>query len=169
MSHRITLLTGGSRSGKSRHALELAMTYERRAFIATAVAFDDEMRDRVGKHQDERGAAFATLEEPRDLAGALRRIPTGTDVAVIDCLTVWLGNLMHENATESGLIEAFLGALEDPPCDLLIVTNEVGMGIVPGNAMAREFRDLAGSLNQKVAALAGHVILMVSGLPLVVK
>ena len=169
----IALITGGGRSGKSRHALALARDYKKRAFVASAVALDAEMEARIVNHRKERGDAFVTVEAPIDPAAALRSLPPDVDVAVLDCLTVWLGNLMHERKVSEGSsceeIEAFLELLKSPPCDLIIVTNEVGMGIIPENAMARTFRDLAGSLNQRVAAGADTVILMVSGVPVVVK
>jgi adenosylcobinamide kinase/adenosylcobinamide-phosphate guanylyltransferase len=168
----VTLLTGGGRSGKSRHALELAQPYACRAFIATAVAFDTEMSDRIAKHREERANQFTTLEEPVRLDDALRRLPPGTDVAIIDCITVWLGNLMYHDESvqpDSPPITALLTALRNPPCDVILVTNEVGLGIIPDNAMARRFRDLAGSVNQRLASAANRVIFMVSGLPLVLK
>jgi adenosylcobinamide kinase/adenosylcobinamide-phosphate guanylyltransferase len=168
-----TLITGGGRSGKSRHALRLAEAYAgKRIFIATAEPFDGEMRARIDSHKRERGEAFETIEEPLDLAGALRSVPGDAEVAVVDCLTVWLGNLMHHRGAEAeGLpeISEFLNILDEPPCDLIIVTNEVGMGIVPENEMARRFRDASGRLGQEVARRAGRVVLMVSGLPVFVK
>jgi len=169
---KTTLVTGGGRSGKSRHALELALPREAKAFIATAQALDDEMRARIEKHRADRGGEFLTVEEPFDLARALGSLPKGIDVAVIDCLTVWLGNLVHRHEGKQGAfpeVPALAEALRDPPCDVIVVTNEVGMGIVPANEVARRFRDLAGTVNQAVAALADEVVLMVSGVPLVVK
>ncbi len=168
----VSLLTGGGRSGKSRYALELAQRHGRRAFIATAVAFDSEMSDRIAQHREERANRFLTIEEPLRLDDALRRLPPDTDVAVIDCVTVWLGNLMHHDATvhpDSPLVLSFIESLKNPPCDVILVTNEVGLGIIPDNPMARRFRDLAGTVNQKLAAAADRVIFMVSGLPLVLK
>jgi len=168
----VTLITGGGRSGKSRHALALAGQQTRRVFIATAVAFDSEMADRIARHREERASQFLTLEEPLRLDDALRRLPPDTDVAVIDCLTVWLGNLMHQDEAiqpDSPPILALLEALQRPPCDVILVTNEVGLGIIPDNPMARRFRDLAGTVNQKMAAVADRVVFMVSGLPLVLK
>jgi adenosylcobinamide kinase/adenosylcobinamide-phosphate guanylyltransferase len=167
----ITLVTGGARSGKSRYALARAQRYEKKAFIATAEVTDEEMRSRIEKHRAERGDSFATIEVPLALAGALLRIPADCGVAVVDCLTVWLGNLMHRHGTTESLaeVDAFLAALGECACDLIIVTNELGMGVVPDNAMAREFRDSAGRLNQRMAAVADEVVLLVSGVPLVVK
>lgn len=169
---KATLITGGGRSGKSRHALELAGCYKRKAFVATAEPLDEEMRRRIAAHRKMRGASFLTVEEPVDLAGAIASLPDDVEVAVVDCLTVWLGNLTHRHGTNSsgfGEVDAFLDVLKGPPCDLIIVTNEVGMGIIPHNPMARQFRDMAGALNQEVARLAERVILMVSGIPLTVK
>jgi len=169
---KVTLVTGGGRSGKSGHALALASAYARRAFIATALPSDDEMLARIACHRRDRPASFVTIEEPMDLAGAVRSVPTGAEVAVIDCLTLWLSNLMcAPDAPEEEFpqVAEFLALLEDPPCDLVIVTNEVGMGIIPANPLARRFRDMAGRLNQQVARRAGAVVLMVSGIPLSLK
>jgi len=168
----ITFITGGARSGKSRYALALARDYATKAFVATAEPLDDEMRVRIARHKRDRDPAFTTVEAPRDVAAALAALPADMEGAVIDCLTVWLSNLLQEygpDATTYPELERFLELLAAPPCDLIVVSNEVGMGIVPDNAMARHFRDLAGSVNEKVAALSDRVILMVSGLPLVLK
>jgi adenosylcobinamide kinase/adenosylcobinamide-phosphate guanylyltransferase len=169
----VLLVTGGSRSGKSTYALNRALAAENpRAFIATAEAFDEEMIDRIRRHKDERGATFISIEEPVDLAGAIARIPDGTQVALIDCLTVWLGNLMHKNGVQPDPydeVRAFLTALENPPCDLVIVTNELGSGIIPLDAMTRTYRDHAGWLNQDVAKIADEVVLVACGLPLHLK
>jgi adenosylcobinamide kinase / adenosylcobinamide-phosphate guanylyltransferase len=169
---RLTLVTGGSRSGKSRYALEQALAYERRAFIATGVAFDAEMRARIARHRAERADTFTTIEEPLDLAGAMQRAPADSDVILVDCLTVWLGNLMHAGLLIDGHaapIDDFADALTAPPCDVIVVTNEVGMGIVPEHALARDFRDAAGFLNQRIAALADTVVFTVSGIPITIK
>jgi adenosylcobinamide kinase/adenosylcobinamide-phosphate guanylyltransferase len=169
---KIVLVTGGSRSGKSRYAMETALWYGRRAFIATGTACDGEMAQRIAAHRAERGERFVTIEEPTDLAGALGRLPPGTEVALLDCLTVWVGNLMHAHGDEAATypeMEALYKALEDPPVDVILVTNEVGSGIVPANAMARRFRDLAGTVNQRVAARADKVVFCVSGIPVTIK
>lgn len=169
---RVILLTGGARSGKSRKALDIASAYSRKAFIATAEPLDSEMEARIAAHRRERGEGFTTLEESTDLAGAIASLPTGTDVAIIDCLTVWLGNLLYHFQNEEDrlrCIEEFLESLKSPPCNLVIVTNEVGMGIVPLDRSTREYRDLAGGLNQKVAAVSDTVIFMTCGLPLLLK
>jgi adenosylcobinamide kinase/adenosylcobinamide-phosphate guanylyltransferase len=171
-THRITLVTGGSRSGKSRYAMEAALQYKTRVFLATATACDSEMKARIDAHQAERGARFTLIEEPTDPASVLRRLPTDTDVVLLDCLTVWIGNLMHkhgDSAKAFGEVDALLSALDDPPADIILVTNETGCGVIPANAMARRFRDLAGSVNQRIAARADKVILCVSGIPVTIK
>jgi adenosylcobinamide kinase / adenosylcobinamide-phosphate guanylyltransferase len=180
----ITLVTGGARSGKSRYALELSARYPSRAFIATAEPLDDEMRERILRHKQERGESYACIEEAVDLAGALQRLPAGTAIAVVDCLSVWLGNLFHRRGKDLGAdfpagppadprkfpeIGAFLAGLAAAPCALVLVSNEVGSGIVPADPLSRGFVDLLGRINQEVAARAERVVLMVSGLPLAIK
>ena len=172
MKNKITLITGGGRSGKSSYALEITESYDRKVFIATAEAFDDEMADRISRHQKERNNAFTTIEEPLHIDDALLKVPTDTQVVVIDCITVWLGNLMHYMGVDEINCEAvdrFLKVIASPPCDVVIVTNEVGMGLIPKNAISRVYRDLAGSVNQKIAAIADAVFLVVSGIPMKIK
>ena len=169
---RITLVTGGSRSGKSKHALDLAASYQNKAFIATAEATDDEMRARIERHRRERDPSFHTLEEPVNPVVALKALPEETEVAVLDCITVWLGNLFYREKIIDGTcpeIDAFLDILEAPPCHLVLVTNEVGMGVIPEDGATRLFRDTAGSINQILAERAHEVIFSVSGIPLRVK
>ena len=169
----VVLITGGARSGKSRHALEMAGRRERgRVYIATAEPFDDDMRSRIREHRLERGGSFETVEAPLDLTGALGSIPGNTEVAVVDCLTVWLGNLVHHRGEDEDSfpeVNAFLKTLDRPPCDLVLVTNEVGMGVIPESRLARRFRDSLGRLNQEVARRADRVVLMASGLPIAIK
>jgi adenosylcobinamide kinase/adenosylcobinamide-phosphate guanylyltransferase len=168
----VTLITGGSRSGKSSHALTLAETFQRKLFIATAQALDAEMTTRIAKHKKERGMSFRTVEEPLDIAKTIRSAGNEYDIIVLDCLTVWLGNLQfHLQTIEDRTVHVaqLLDVLDSPPCSIILVTNEVGMGIVPENDLARRFRDEAGYLNQQVARLADRVILMISGIPLVIK
>ena len=169
---RITLVTGGSRSWKSRYAMESAMAFPQRLFVATAVPFDTEMKQRIAQHQAERGDAFRTLEEAENLAAAIRTVPSGIQVVLIDCLTVWIGNLMHRYGAEQAWfppIDDLLGALTQPPCHIILVTNEVGMGVVPEHPMGRRFRDIAGAVNARVASIADRVVFMVSGIPMVIK
>jgi len=173
----LVLLTGGARSGKSHHALDLAAQRPGpRGFVATAEPFDEEMRERIAAHRQERAPEYVTVEAPLDLAPALTAAVAdhGLRVAVVDCLTVWLGNLLHHRNLQDAHtplpeVEALLTLLDRPPCDLILVTNELGMGIVPENSLARAFRDRAGWLNQEVAHRAHRVTLLVSGCPLPVK
>lgn len=168
----ITLVTGGSRSGKSSYALELAEQYNKKTFIATAQAMDAEMKARISKHREERGESYQTIEEPLEVANAVSSIEDRNSVILLDCLTVWLGNLMFHLQTEDEQqqrVSGFLNLMQSPPCDIIVVTNEVGMGIVPENELSRNFRDAAGHLNQQVAKLADKVIFMVSGIPMIIK
>lgn len=173
MAH-ITLLTGGARSGKSALALELAERRSTaRAFVATAEITDDEMRRRVERHKQERGDTYLTVEEPVALTETLRGLPSETGITVVDCLTVWLGNVYYRNADDEDavvrVVDELVAALDDIETDLVLVTNEVGWGIVPENALARSFRDMAGRLNRRVAARADTVCLVCAGIPLVLK
>jgi adenosylcobinamide kinase/adenosylcobinamide-phosphate guanylyltransferase len=165
----LTLVLGGARSGKSRHAEALVTaTPAPWMYVATAEPFDDEMKARIAEHRSRRGEKWRTIEAPLDLAGAIERAPAGATV-LVDCLTLWLNNLMYNNRdidAETARLEAALAA---PPGPVVLVSNEVGSGIVPDNAEARRFRDLQGRLNQRIAARADHVVLLVAGLPMVVK
>jgi adenosylcobinamide kinase/adenosylcobinamide-phosphate guanylyltransferase len=164
----IILVGGGSRSGKSRHALQLARGRgSSLAFIATAQPLDDEMRERIGLHRRERGADFTTIEEPIALSAAIEHHSTEFDALVVDCLTLWLSNIMSFDIEPlSGkLIESALAS----PAQVIFVTNEVGCGIIPDTALARRFRDEAGRLNQRVAEAASEVYWMVFGCALRLK
>ena len=168
----IVLVGGGARSGKSRFALELAeQRFRRRAFVATAQPLDSEMDGRIRQHQQDRGPGWTTIEAPLDLVGALSRQGGGFDVLVVDCLTIWLSNVLldpERNAEEE--IDSLVQCLSDcGTLSVVLVTNEVGSGIVPDNELAREFRDLAGVLNQRVAQTADEVYWMAFGIPVAVK
>ncbi|RDW12473.1 bifunctional adenosylcobinamide kinase/adenosylcobinamide-phosphate guanylyltransferase [Paracoccus thiocyanatus] len=166
---RITLVTGGARSGKSALAETLAARHPGpRLYIATAEAWDDEMTQRIGQHRDRRGAAWQTVEEPLDLAGALRRTD-GQGVRLVDCLTLWLSNLMAAGDKPAQQVPALCQALAAQHSPVVLVTNELGLGIVPENALARRFRDEHGWMNQAAAAAADQVWMAVSGLPLCLK
>ncbi len=170
----VTLVIGGARSGKSTYAEKLAKTYQGgRCYIATAEPFDDEMKARIARHRRDRADAFATtIEQPLELSDALLQIPASTAVALIDCVTVWLGNLLFHRGIQSepyAEVKTFLKVLREAPCDVIIVTNETGQGIVPGDAESRAFRDHAGWLNQDLAAIADVVVWMVAGIPVVIK
>jgi adenosylcobinamide kinase/adenosylcobinamide-phosphate guanylyltransferase len=163
----ITLILGGARSGKSAYAERLIG--ERGLYLATAEAGDAEMADRIRAHRERRGPGWETIEEPLDLAGALERHATADGPVLVDCLTLWLSNLMADERdidTETGRLIERLGAL---PCPAVLVSNEVGLGLVPATPLGRAFRDNAGRLNQRVAAAADRVIFMAAGLPLTLK
>ncbi|NQT85601.1 bifunctional adenosylcobinamide kinase/adenosylcobinamide-phosphate guanylyltransferase [bacterium] len=173
---RVILVTGGSRSGKSAYARALAESLSaRRAFVATAPITDDEMRQRILRHQRERSDAdWRTLEAPVDLVGALEQA-RAFDVVLVDCLTLWVNNLMYEagrNVEEDEIAEAVgrvLAACAAHAGTVVFVTNEVGMSIVPENALARRYRDLVGRCNQTLAAGADAVTLVACGIPLHLK
>lgn len=168
MGH-IQLITGGARSGKSRLAEARTLELGQPAvYIATAEAHDDEMARRIAQHQSRRGPEWTTCSEPRNLLGALRETDGGPP-RLVDCLTLWLTNLMLAGDNWQSATDALIKALPDQQAPVLFVTNEVGLGIVPENHLAREFRDAAGLVNQAIAEIADEVIFMVSGLPLKVK
>jgi adenosylcobinamide kinase/adenosylcobinamide-phosphate guanylyltransferase len=168
--HHVTLITGGGRSGKSALALSRAGHYGSRLFIATAEPVDGEMQERIARHKRERADSFITIEEPLDPGAALRKVPPGVEAVVIDCLAVWVGNLMHHcPSREHEFIDRFIDGIGKTAFDLILVTNEVGMGIVPDNEISRQYRDLLGMVNQRIAAVAHEVVLMVSGIPIEIK
>jgi len=171
---RITLVTGGCRSGKSRFALKTAeqIADDNRLFIATSQPLDDEMKERVKLHRQERGPDWQTVESPVQLPETVTGNHDSAQVILIDCITMWISNLLLDEFLSqkiSEYMENLKQALIGARCPVLLVTNEVGMGIVPENRLAREFRDLAGSANQTLAGLADQVVLVVSGIPLWVK
>jgi adenosyl cobinamide kinase/adenosyl cobinamide phosphate guanylyltransferase len=167
-SSSLTLVLGGARSGKSRHAEQLvAANPPPWIYIATAEAFDDEMRDRIAEHQARREAGWRTVEAPLDLADALAR--HGSLPVLVDCLTLWLTNLMLGGHDIPAATSGLLAALDGRPTPAVLVSNEVGLSLVPETPLGRAFRDEAGRLNQRVAAQAGRVLFMVAGLPLTVK
>jgi adenosylcobinamide kinase/adenosylcobinamide-phosphate guanylyltransferase len=165
----LTFIIGGARSGKSRHAEELLTALPRPwTYIATAEAYDDEMRERIAMHRSRRGEGWLTVDAPFDLVGAIKALPAERPV-LIDCLTLWLTNHMLANHDLEAECLRLTEVLAHPRGPWFVVSNEVGQGIVPDNALARRFRDEAGRLNQKIAAVADTVLLMVAGLPLKVK
>lgn len=165
----VTLITGGARSGKSRIAEARALACPGRPiYIATAEAWDDEMAARIARHRDGRGPGWDLREVPLDLTAALAATEGGGP-RLVDCLTLWLSNLLHAGRDWEAEAQGLTAALRRTQTPVFLVTNEVGSGIVPDNPLARRFRDAAGLLNQQVAEVAGEVILAVSGLPLRVK
>ncbi|HEU4341524.1 MAG TPA: bifunctional adenosylcobinamide kinase/adenosylcobinamide-phosphate guanylyltransferase [Candidatus Binatia bacterium] len=172
MAKQIILVTGGARSGKSKYAeLRAKELGDRRLYVATAEVKDEEMAQRIAQHRKRRGNQWTTIEEPMELAEALRARPGQADCVLVDCLTVWLSNLLlrrNEKYAEEKIKE-LVESLPYLDFHLLLVTNEVGWGIVPDNPLARQFRDLAGWANQRMAAAANEVVLTVSGMPMIIK
>lgn len=165
----LTFILGGARSGKSRHAEELITGLPSPwTYVATAQAFDGEMEERIALHRGRRDSRWQTVEAPLDLAGTLARVPDGRPI-LVDCLTLWLSNSMLAEHDLDADWAALAPILAKPKGPWVVVSNEVGLGIVPDNPLGRRFRDLQGRLNQRVAALADHVLFMVAGLPLKVK
>lgn len=164
----IELVIGGARSGKSRHAEQLALAGGGPVvYVATGQALDAEMAERIAHHRQRRPAHWRTVEEPQDLAGALRREDAPGVCVLVDCLTLWLTNVLFAERMEA--VEDLVAALPTLRAHVVLVSNEVGWSIVPENALARRFRDEQGRLNQRVAAVADRVTLVAAGLPLCLK
>jgi len=167
---RTVLVLGGARSGKSAFAEDLVLgSGLRPVYVATGRAFDDEMESRIAAHRARRGPQWRTVEEPLDLPGAIAAQALAGCMVLVDCLTLWLMNLMMEEREIEAETERLAGSLKKPPATTVLVSNEVGLGIVPDNAMGRAFRDHAGRLNQRVAATADEVYFIAAGLPLRMK
>ncbi len=165
----LSLVVGGARSGKSRLAERLVTgTGRRRHYIATAQAWDDEMRAKIAAHRADRGADWLTHEAPRDLGAVLADVPAG-DVVLLDCATLWLTNVVLAEADVTAECAGLLVALAGCKAPVVVVSNEVGWGIVPDNALARAFRNHQGRLNQQIAAEAGLVLGVMAGLPMMLK
>ncbi len=174
---RLSLITGGARSGKSAHGEALIMSHPAAAdgappiYLATAEARDGdrdgEMAARIRRHRDRRGTGWQTIEEPLDIAAVLEA--HGGRPILVDCLTLWLSNILAAGRDIAGETDRLVAALNATAGPVVAITNEVGLGIVPGNQLARRFRDEAGLLNQAIAASADHVVLMAAGLPMVLK
>jgi adenosylcobinamide kinase / adenosylcobinamide-phosphate guanylyltransferase len=165
------LVLGGTRSGKSAHAERLARAMGlRRVYIATAQAFDEEMRERIASHKLDRAAdGWVTIEEPVELAAVIAQQAKPDAVLLVDCLTLWLSNIMLSELNVAGMQAALIGELKAAKGPIVLVSNEVGMGIVPETKLGRDFRDAQGRLNQTVAATVPNVIFVAAGLPLVLK
>ena len=174
MNIETTLVIGGCRSGKSRHAMELAeeIRGSGKIYVATCVPMDEEMHQRVERHQAERGPNWRTIETPLAIGQCIEEQSARADVILVDCLTLWISNLMGEGKDQDTIVDeaAALGAtLETAQCPVILVSNEVGAGIVPENITARQFRDTAGLVNQTLAKACTRVIWMVAGIPVTVK
>jgi adenosylcobinamide kinase/adenosylcobinamide-phosphate guanylyltransferase len=162
---RLTLVLGGARSGKSRHAEQLALVSALTpVYVATAQPLDDEMTRRIAEHRARRGPAWHTIEEPLDLVGVLKKACAPRHIVVVDCLTLWLTNLMVAERAVEAECATLLSALPGLGGPVVLVSNEVGQGITPDNAMARRFIDHAGRLHQGIAEQADAVVLMTAGL-----
>lgn len=163
------LVLGGARSGKSRHAESLVQSRPSPwRYIATAEPLDEEMRARIRAHRERRGAGWETVEAPLEVPAALDGCPAQAPV-LVDCLTLWLSNLIAGGRTSEAEFDRLIAALERRQGLTVLVSNEVGLGIVPGNRLARDFRDAAGVLHGRLAARAEHVHFMVAGIPMIVK
>jgi adenosylcobinamide kinase/adenosylcobinamide-phosphate guanylyltransferase len=166
----VTLVLGGARSGKSRYAEGLVDRHPgRRTYLATAEILDDEMAARVKAHRDRRDSDWKTVEAPLDLADALKAETEQGAAVLVDCLTLWLGNLLGAARDAEQEIDGLITAVGQFGGPVVFVSNEVGLGIVPDNALARRFRDLAGILHQRLAEKADHVVFVAAGLPLKMK
>jgi adenosylcobinamide kinase / adenosylcobinamide-phosphate guanylyltransferase len=165
---RIVFIIGGARSGKSQFALEMARIFPGpKAYLATAQPLDEEMSDRIRRHRESRGKDWETLEEPLNIAGVLDERGSQFDLILLDCLTLWLSNAMMAGWTEEKVLsetDRFLRAARGARSSLLIVSNEVGLGIVPDNPAARTFRDWSGWIHQKVAREADEVYFLLCGI-----
>ena len=167
---RTMLVLGGARSGKSRHAQQLAEAGgEALVFIATAQAFDGEMTDRIARHRADRDARWRTVEAPLDLPAAIAETDGEGTMLLVDCLTLWASNMLLADADADEATARLCAALDAPRGRILLVANEVGLGIVPDNALARRFRDIAGTMNQRVAAIVDRVDMVAAGLPFSLK
>jgi adenosylcobinamide kinase/adenosylcobinamide-phosphate guanylyltransferase len=172
-ARKVIFVLGGVRSGKSRYAQELATRGKRVAFVATAEACDDDMRQRIARHRQDRPASWTTFEAPLALEDTLLECGNQFDTVLIDCLTVWTANVMQREASDSQRVlahaERLANVLRSVSASVILVSNEVGSGVHPNTAMGRDYRDLLGFVNQRVAAVADEVILLVAGCPLVIK
>jgi adenosylcobinamide kinase / adenosylcobinamide-phosphate guanylyltransferase len=167
---RSALILGGARSGKSAYAQALAEANSpERLYLATATSGDEEMAARIARHQADRGPGWATLEEPLDVAGALKAQARAGRVVLVDCLTLWLSNLMLAGREPGPAITALAGAVGALAGPAILVSNEVGMGIVPDNKLSRDFRDWQGRVNREIGAVCDAVILIAAGFPLQLK
>lgn len=163
-----TLVLGGARSGKSAYAENL-LNGGPALYLATGQAFDDEMAERIRLHRDRRGPHWDTMEEPLELAAALDRVLDPARPVLVDCLTLWISNLMHAGRDVDAETGSLCEVLARPRGPVVLVSNEVGLGLVPDNRLAREFRDHQGRVNQRVAQICCRVVFVAAGLPLLLK
>ena len=170
---RSVLILGGARSGKSRYAIERALAIGgRTAFLATAEALDEEMAKRIERHRRERPRDWLTVEEPLDLVAAASDLLTRADLLIIDCLTLWVANRLQREASDGTILaetEALAALMKRRMVTMLLVSNEVGLGVHPETPMGLRYRDLLGAVNQRVAEASDQVVFMAAGLPLKLK
>lgn len=170
---KIYFVLGGIRSGKSKYAEErICAERQNKLYIATAAILDEEMQERVGIHKKRRNADWKTIEEQVKIAEIITKpdiCGSLPDIILVDCLTVWLANLFHYKIDISQKTDEFLYALTNTKTDVVLVSNEVGQGIIPDNEMARKFCDEAGILHQKVASIVDEVVLVTAGIPIKIK
>jgi len=170
--NKVTLILGGARSGKSTYALKLASKYKKVAFIATCVGLDKEMRERIKLHKEARPKHWETFEEPQDLVKVLKKLDSRFDCVLIDCLTLLVSNLVLSGKSQAKIIkkmEELLLAINKKEIRVIMVSNDVGLGLVPTNKLGREFRDIAGRVNQLVASSSDEVFFIVAGIPMKIK
>lgn len=163
----ITMITGGAGAGKTSYALKLAENYPRKAYIATAESTDSEMQAKIDAHKAERDETYKTVEEPLELSGTLDT--DDVDVIIIDCVTFWVNNLIYYKKDEDEYFDNLISTLKDVDKPVVIVTNEVGLGIIPWESETRRYAKLLARINRKIAGISDGVIMMVSGIPMRVK
>jgi adenosylcobinamide kinase/adenosylcobinamide-phosphate guanylyltransferase len=173
MGKKVIFITGGCRSGKSRYALDYVNRhFSKKLYLATCEVLDQEMAQRVENHKKMRGPEWQTVEEPLEVVEKVRRYGDEAEVVLLDCITLWLSNLLlkwDDDSKVTGEVDRLIETLKKSQASFLIVSNEVGMGIVPADPLSRRFRDLSGTANQRIAEVADTLILMVSGLPIFLK
>lgn len=169
---KITFIIGGARSGKSSQALQIAKKYRKVAFIPTCAPLDKEMEKRIQLHKKSRPKHWKTFENPKDIPALLKKIGSSFEIIVIDCLTLWVSNLLLSGAKERAILAGtskIAGSLKKIKAESIIVSNEVGLGIVPKNRLARDFRDIAGRVNQIMASKSSNIFFMFGGVSLKLK
>lgn len=164
----ITLITGGVKSGKTTFALKLGRRYQNKLYIATAESFDEEMQNKIQRHKDERDRSWSTIEEPTEICNAVKRC-LEFEYTVLDCITVWINNLFYHQKGVEKYVDMFIESLKYVDANLTIVTNEIGLGLIPADKLSRDYTNILGITNQKIALAADMVIFMVSGLPIYIK
>ncbi len=173
MGKKMILITGGCRSGKSRYALDYANRhFSKKVYLATCEALDEEMAQRIEHHKKMRGPEWQTIEEPIAIVNEIEEYGDKVEVILLDCITLWLSNLLMKWNSDSRImdeVERFIDVIKQSQTSLIIVSNEVGMGIVPADPLSRRFRDLSGMISQRIAEVADSVIYMVSGIPMFLK